>query len=52
MGGPKISDYKNAKNKKKLVSCDKNKIFSELNFKIAMMPPKFKQIKKFYEKTH
>ncbi len=36
VGGPKISDYKNYKKyKKKLVSCDKNKIFSELNFKIA-----------------
>ena len=36
MGGPKISDYKKYKRyNQKLVSCDKNKIFSEINFKIA-----------------
>ena len=36
IGGPRISDYKKYKRyNKKLISCDKKKIFSELNFKIA-----------------
>jgi len=36
VGGPKISDYKKYKKfKKDLKSCDKSKIFNELNFKIA-----------------
>ena len=36
VGGPRISDYKKYKRyNKKLISCDKKKIFSELNFKIA-----------------
>lgn len=36
VGGSKISDYKKYKKyKKKLVPCDKKKIFNELNFKIA-----------------
>ena len=36
VGGPRVSDYKKYKRyNKKLISCDKKKIFSELNFKIA-----------------
>lgn len=36
VGGPKISDFKNYKRyKKKLISCDKSKIFAEVNFRIA-----------------
>lgn len=36
VGGPKISDYKKYKlYKKNLKSCDKSKIFNEINFKIS-----------------
>jgi dTDP-4-dehydrorhamnose reductase len=53
VGGPKISDYlKYKRYKKKLKSCDKKKIFNELNFKIASdASMNINKLKKFYAKN-
>ena len=53
VGGPKISDYlKYKKYKKNLKSCDKEKIFNELNFKIASdASMNTNKLKKFYAKN-
>lgn len=53
IGGPKISDYlKYKKYQKNLKACDKEKIFNELNFKIASdASMNTSKLKKFYEKS-